>query len=372
MALPVNAGQRIGRLAPLDEVFAAIDEGVRPVRSRMLSAAEALGCVLAVEVIAPHARPAVAVADRDGWAVCAELVADAGAYAPVLLARAPAWVESGAYLPEGCDAVLAPDALVARADGADVMAPATPGEGVRPSGSDAVIGTVLFSAGHRLRASDLALLSLLGVDLVSARSPHVAVIAANARVEATARWVARAVARASGVAELVLAEQQDLARVLPTVGVDGVIVVGGTGQGGTDRSALAVAAAGRLLLHGVGVHPGETAGFGMLGGRPVLLLPGRLDAALATWLLAGRRLLDRLAGATEELFSPRLPLTRKLVGTVGLAEVVLVARSREGVEPLAAGTFPLQALARAAGWVLVPPESEGYPSGSTVTVNPLP
>ena len=42
--------------------------------------------------------------------------------------------------------------------------------------------------------------------------------------------------------------------------------------------------------------PGETAAFGFAGSRPVLLLPGRLDAALAVWLTLGRRLLARLAG----------------------------------------------------------------------------
>jgi hypothetical protein len=42
------------------------------------------------------------------------------------------------------------------------------------------------------------------------------------------------------------------------------------------------------------------------------------------------------------------------------------------MEPLASGYFPLQALMRAQGWLLVPPESEGFQSGATVDMYPLP
>ena len=37
------------------------------------------------------------------------------------------------------------------------------------------------------------------------------------------------------------------------------------------------------------LSPGETAAFGFVGERPVLLIPGRLDAALAVWLMSGGR-----------------------------------------------------------------------------------
>jgi molybdopterin biosynthesis enzyme len=40
--------------------------------------------------------------------------------------------------------------------------------------------------------------------------------------------------------------------------------------------------------------------------------------------------------------------------------------------PLASGYLPLQSLLRADGWILVPPDSEGYAPGSRVAVRPLP
>jgi hypothetical protein len=42
------------------------------------------------------------------------------------------------------------------------------------------------------------------------------------------------------------------------------------------------------------------------------------------------------------------------------------------VTPLASGYLPLSALAQADGWVLVAPESEGFPAGATVQVRAWP
>jgi molybdopterin biosynthesis enzyme len=118
--------------------------------------------------------------------------------------------------------------------------------------------------------------------------------------------------------------------------------------------------------------PGETAAFGFVGTRPVLLLPGRMDAALATWLVLGERLLARLCGRGDEEAQATAMLSRKVTSTVGIAQVIPVRRNGDKVEPLAAEYWPLQALARADGWIFVPADSEGQPAGATVSVRALP
>ena len=105
------------------------------------------------------------------------------------------------------------------------------------------------------------------------------------------------------------------------------------------------------------------------------MLPGRLDAALAVWLLVGRRILERLTGATlnkESELVETLNLARKVTSTVGLAEVVPVRRTAAGAEPMAIKYLPLSALARSDGWILVPADSEGYSEGTSVAVRPWP
>jgi hypothetical protein len=57
---------------------------------------------------------------------------------------------------------------------------------------------------------------------------------------------------------------------------------------------------------------------------------------------------------------------------VGLAEVVLLHRVPDGAEPLASTLFTWSALARADGWTLVPPDSEGFAAGATIEMRSLP
>jgi molybdopterin biosynthesis enzyme len=65
-------------------------------------------------------------------------------------------------------------------------------------------------------------------------------------------------------------------------------------------------------------------------------------------------------------------LARKVTSTVGLAEVVPVRVVGGEAEPLGARYLALSVLARADGWILVPPDSEGYSAGSPVAVRPWP
>jgi molybdopterin biosynthesis enzyme len=129
---------------------------------------------------------------------------------------------------------------------------------------------------------------------------------------------------------------------------------------------------GHVACHGIGIAPGETSAFGARGETPVLMLPGRLDAALAGWLLVGLPLLNALSGATEPRPVVNGTLARKIVSTIGVAEMILVRRGDDGVVPIAAGFFPLQTLLAADGYVIVPPESEGFPAGANVAMRALP
>jgi molybdopterin biosynthesis enzyme len=154
-------------------------------------------------------------------------------------------------------------------------------------------------------------------------------------------------------------------------GVDAVAMIGGTGTGARDDTVDALARTGSVEAHGIALSPGETAAFGIANSRPVLLMPGRLDAAIAVWLLVGRAILERLSGATEQLSSRQSTLIRKVASRVGLTELVLVRQSEDGDEPLASQYLPLATLAQADGWIIIPAASEGLPPGAHVTVYPL-
>jgi molybdopterin molybdotransferase len=104
---------------------------------------------------------------------------------------------------------------------------------------------------------------------------------------------------------------------------------------------------------------------------PVLIVPGRLDAALAVWHVIGARILRLLSASTEMPATHGATLARKIASTVGLAEFVPVRVENDAVTPLASGYLPWRALAGATGYVLVPAHSEGYAAGAIVPVTRL-
>jgi molybdopterin biosynthesis enzyme len=378
MVEDLHQGQRIARLTPLSGALAVIDALVRPVAPREAAIGSALGRTLAADAAPAGARPARALALRDGWALRSEDTLDAGSYAPAVLAVPPVRVESGDVLPPGTDAVAPLEGVVFQGKRAEAVAPVAPGEGVLPAGADSEAGKPLRRAGERLRSLDCAVLLAAGVSSVTIREPRVRLVRAraggNAVTEACYGWVAQAI-EAEGAVAILDRDTEDAAKHLEAglhhEGSDAVIVVGGTGNGRNDSSVSTLAKAGRIEFHGVGLIPGDTAAFGFAGARPVLLLPGRIDAALAVWLVIGRRWLGRLAGRSEEDMPAMAGLSRKITSTVGMAEVVPVRCRDDTVEPLASGYLSFSALARADGWILVPAESEGYPAGARVAVRPL-
>jgi molybdopterin biosynthesis enzyme len=374
MAAASDPIQTITRLTPLAEVLATVDSDVKPVTPRTLDVSAAAGRTLAADAVAP-ARPSAAIALQDGWALAADDTLGAGGYAPVLLMHTPQRVEAGQPMPVGTDSVAPLDAVNVTAGRAEALVTVNPGDGVLPAGGDSDPGIPLRHAGERLRSTDLAALACAGRARVTVREPRIRVVPLRGSgiIVAAARLVASDIERRGGAARLDEAGR-DLGVVLVAESADAIIAIGGTGSGRNDASAQTLAREGRLAVHGMALTPGETAALGFVDQRPVLLLPGRLDAALAVWLTVGRRMLERLAASKPKESEPAetLTLARKVASTVGLTEVVPVRRNGDNAEPLATKYLPLSALARSDGWILVPADSEGYSAGSQVQVRPWP
>ncbi len=235
--------------------------------------------------------------------------------------------------------------------------------------------TPLRRAGERVRAIDIAIMRTAGIKEVTIRAPRIHVVhggeARSPAIDAALVTTLRVAGEAGGVVtgrsitldETALGDDDTAA----------LIAVGGTGSGRHDAAVHTLARLGRVEAHGIAISPGETAAFGFAGERPVLLVPGRLDAALAVWLLIGRSLLAKLGGGSvEDHVTGTLPLKRKVTSTIGMTELVPVRCSAGMAEPLASGYLSFTALARSDGWIVVPADSEGFPAGTPVAVTPWP
>ena len=362
--------QTIARLTPLAEVLALIDREVKPVAPCRIALTQAWQATLAEDVVA-ETRPAAPLALIDGWALAADHTCDAGGYAPAPLLRMPVRIEAGRPMPDGTDSVAAFDIVKLTQGGAEALAPVDPGDGVLPGGGDCDVSVPMRCAGEHLRAIDLAALAGAGVSEVNVRRPRLRIVPVRTDtiITSAARLIATDAARCGGAPDEANGALRD---VFSDDSMDAIVAIGGTGSGRNDASVQTLAHAGRLVVHGVALTPGETAAFGFVGTRPVLLLPGRLDAALAVWLTMGRRMVDGLAAGASNEPTETLTLSRKVASTVGLAEVVPLRRSGGTAEPLATKYLSLSALTRSDGWLLVPADSEGYSAGAPVQVRPWP
>lgn len=370
--------QHIAALTPLEDVVRQIALGVAAAAPRPMVPPEALGATLAQDVTMTAPRPAVPLSLTDGFAVNSALTASAEPYAPAWLAAA-AEIAVGDAVPAGADAVAPLAAVRRRHGGIEVLEPAAADSGVLLPGTDATAGEVLWRAGHRLRAADVAVMQALGIGPVAVRRPRVAIAHAgdgnDAVIDAIVTFLASAVAAAGGEAIAASATagiEAMLENVLGASRADAVVVAGGTGAGARDMSVDALRRTGAVAAHGIAISPGETAAFGMAFAKPALVVPGRLDAAVTAWLLIGTPLLARLAGTTAaETAAVPAVLTAKVASTIGVTELVLVRRDGAGVAALAARYLPLAALAHACGFIVIPAASEGLAAGAAVAVQSL-
>ncbi len=374
MTLAFESIQTITRLTPLADVLALIDLRVKSVTPRTLDLTTATGRILAADATA-SARPSAALALLDGWALAADTTLGAGGYSPVPLLHPPQRIETGQPLPPDADSVAPLDAIRIVNGNAEALVTINPGDGMLPAGGDCDPGIPLRRAGEPLRMIDIAAFAAAGRARVMVREPRIRVLPlrGNGIVVAAARLIAGDIERRGGALKLDEAGR-DLGTVLAAENTDAIVVIGGTGSGRNDTCVHTLARDCELALHGIAITPGETAALGFAGPRPVLLLPGRLDSALAVWLTVGRRILERLAAANnrDREAAEVLPLERKVTSTVGLAEIVPMRRLDGKAHPLATKYLALSALTRADGWILVPAESEGYSAGTMVSLKPWP
>jgi molybdopterin molybdotransferase len=379
--IPDSSTQRVARLTPLGVVLTLIDQRVAPAMPHRYALAAARGCTLA-ENVATLELPPQPIALRDGYAVEAASIADAGPYAPVALPAPPVRIEAGAPLPKGADAVAPIDAIQMRGDRAEAIAAVSPGESVLAAGGDATPRAPLRRAGERLRPIDVAVLAAAGIENVTVRRPRIRIARGGAApspsTDAALDFLIHAISSAGGS---VLDSRDEVKRLdealgglggLGDAGPDAIIAVGGTGEGMQDRAVRTLSELGTVAAHGIALSPGETAALGFVGSRPVLLFPGRLDAVLANWLLIGRHLLAKLAGGGVDDRAITLPLKRKATSTIGLAELIPVRCADGMAEPLGASYLSLEALARSDGWIVVPPEREGFAAATPVAVRSWP
>jgi molybdopterin molybdotransferase len=174
----------------VEEALARITGAFRPLAVETVGLGEALGRVLAEDVVARVTQPPAAVSAMDGYAVrAADLAAvpailteigeapAGGAYEGTVEAGQTVRIFTGAPLPRGADAVVMQEDTEAEGDRITVRESVRPGTYVRPAGLDFRAGEVGIAAGRLLTARDVGLAAAMNVPWLKVRRrPRIAIL----------------------------------------------------------------------------------------------------------------------------------------------------------------------------------------------------
>ncbi len=400
---------------PVDDALSAIKANIRPKRTaESVTVLRAFGRVCARDILSPRNVPAFPTSHMDGIAVDASDIESASPSNPALLNvtgaagpgehpkrrlnRGEAFrVSTGAALPEGADTVVPVENTELRGDLATVSSALERGSFVFNTGHDIRKGELVLGAGHPVRAQEIALLLGLGFSRVPVwKKPSVAIIASGSELTSSPRPKTGKVRESHRPMFLRLCESagcapkdfgivKDDARAIAkslrkALAVsDLVITLGGTSAGGRDLIVDSVSRQKpEALFHGIKVDRGRVSGIASVKGKPILMLPGPIQAATSAFLVLGIPLLEALSG--KETAGVELPcrLGKDWEGRprfTGFRKVVYV-KLNAGVEitaePLRGETESLMILAKADGYLVVPEGVARLSAGSPVRVRLVP
>jgi molybdopterin molybdotransferase len=335
-ALPVEAAQEIVRQWAMPVAGAE--------RIERVNLFDALGRVLAADVISPIDVPAFDNSAMDGYAFAGNALAEdadsidlnvAGtALAGRPFAAAPrdgecVRIMTGALMPPGCDTVV-PQELVTR-DGDTIRFPSRtlqPGQNRRLSGEDLARGKAALRAGRVVRASDLGLLASLGIADVTVRKRlKVAFFSTGDELRSVGeplpagtlydsnRYTLYAMLKRLGVETIDLGIVRDdrasLEKALraATEAADVVISSGGVSVGDADFTRELMNSLGDVAFWKIAMRPGRPLAFGRLWSGPragtgesalFFGLPGNPVAVMATFYFIVREALLAMSGAERQ------------------------------------------------------------------------
>jgi molybdenum cofactor synthesis domain-containing protein len=286
-------------------------------RKELVPLGQAYGRVLYQDVVSRYDIPVGDSAHMDGFAVRSRDLVGASVENPVELRSVRGsslgivpkrsvrsgdahTVLTGGYMPEGADAVVQVERT--QSSGRKVRfsrAPAA-GEFVYAKGRDVRKGELVLPKGRSVRGSDLVLLGSLHIDRVPVyRRPRIAVVPTgneltedirDARpgkvVETHGFLLSRLIDGAGGVSVQMPIALDDVDAIKGCVRAalktaDVVLTLAGSSVGEADLTENAIDSLGApgVLVHGMKVHRGRVMGFGAVGGKAIIILPGPIQGA---------------------------------------------------------------------------------------------
>jgi molybdenum cofactor synthesis domain-containing protein len=365
----------------------------------------ALGRVLAEDILASAFIPNFNRATVDGYAVQVNDIRDCSEKTPVILNLVGhshmgaqttfsitrgecAYVPTGGEVPDGTQVmVMIEDTREVAGDRITFYKPYAAGLNLIFRGEDTQPGDRVIPAGKRLKIADTGTLAAMGIMEVPVRQrPRVAIISTGDEIVPAAQPISGGLIRDVNAPMLRNAVQvnggcsrfhgivkDNLASIKAAVLValpeaDMLLISGGTSMDTRDAVTAVIADLGEVYVHGITVKPGKPTIFGTIQDKPVFGLPGNPVSAYFTFQLFVRPLLHSLQGTHPVDRQITLPLARDVVTNHGREECVPVIIADGLAHPVASKSGLITTVSCADGYFRIPRDLPGRKKGDFVEI----
>ncbi|KLN63577.1 molybdopterin molybdotransferase MoeA [Vibrio sp. VPAP30] len=319
-------------LMPIEDAMDKMLSPIKPIQTTLqLPLAEAIGFVLAEDILSPIFVPPFDNSAMDGYAI--RLADLAENHVMPLTGKSFAgqpfegdWpkgtcirIMTGAKIPQGCDAVIMQENTQVVEQGIQFnQSDVKPQNNIRPTGDDINQGDVVLHKGARLTSRDIPMIATLGISHVTVvRKPRVAFFStgdelkplgetlAEGQIYDSNRYGIKPLIENFGCEAIDLGIIPDCQETLKATFekaqslADVVVTSGGVSVGEADYTKDILEELGQIGFWKLAIKPGKPFAFGKLSTAWFCGLPGNPVSAVLTMYVLVQPLLAKLAGHNE-------------------------------------------------------------------------
>jgi len=292
------------------------------------------------------------------------------------------YVACGAPIPSGASATVKVEETRLHESTIEVIREIHAGEGIIPLGDDLKKGQLILRKGHMLRPQDLGVLASLKMSCAEVyMKPLISIISGGdellkqcqnnpaAIANNYALVVAGLVSELGGSPKQMGIMPDAIEKVTEMIAKalensDFVITIGGSSVGIKDFVPDAVNALGKpgVVTQGVLLRPGAISGFGIVKGKPVVMLPGHIGSCIAGFYLFAVPVISAFSGSNATVPPKINAKISEDVKNGPQFRFLLVHLKRENgkfvAQPTEGGSSALTTIVNSNGYAMIPPHTE--------------
>jgi molybdenum cofactor synthesis domain-containing protein len=304
-------------------------------------------------------------------------------------------IMTGAKVPSSADAVVMFEySNKLNKNEVEIYQQVTPGLNIDKLGSDISRGQIVINKNKILKPADLGVIKALGIKKIRVyKRPKIALLSTGDELidNTINENKGKIVENNQIILSSYIKEHGGIPISLGVVPDDGdkiknsilkalnqydmLFITGGTSVGKKDLVPGIIASLGEIIVHGVSMKPGKPTGLAIINDKPIILMPGYPVAAIISYLIFGRALINNFFNLDGKILENRIyaKLKKRIPSLPGRRDFVRVYLEEKNGQyyayPIrASGSGILSSIVKADGLIEIPENLEGYEEGEILPI----